>query len=1042
MKLLVLLFSLGFCVYVHGQDTTGVVYLVYGSDTSTPGINVNNRTNLYHNSAFQLYASPSGNGARVMDTSYRTQFLDSFGNPLVLTWWMQGGSLYRYARNTNVPFGSTMSMYLMQKYYADQVELVGDEMSFHYHTWGWSDLDGDGRYYWNQVSDFNEVKEDFIYTLVEHFLEEEVFPVSFRSGWHYMDNAWQEVLDQWIPFSLHNNSPVKTDPVIEPIDNLIDWERATLDFVPFRPSENDYQLPGGSKGWNTRSRYFLRLTEDHVHQMFQQAREGIDQVACIWGHLAEPAFLSNMEYSLEIIYRVAQEYPDVPFKFSTAVDAMQEWLNTEDSTPPVIDVQTQESSGNLVLQISSDEAIFQETPFVTFKDVYERHHLVEMEQTGESSWQSKTNIPVSTLAKWGVAVTDTVGNLTTMFEDVLPQDLYLDNSSESFSIYGSGWSTSNYISNNHIWDEDIHQVSVQNQDSLSATWSATIDRAATYEFSIRFPFSLNGVSAASVELLVNGSHQHTSLFDGIISEQWLFIEQLDLQSGDFVEVILSTDTDSQQGKELTADVIKISPLIRERSLHIPLGTISFPPQIVDQEGVSTLQFTNRGTEPILISGIESELGFIDFPNGFPIQIEPRSILGVPVRLFSTETGVFKDSLSFLSNDPLQPVLKREMDIEFRTYFSIIDNDRNANYQESGAWQTSSTQAYGQSSRYAFFQDGSNPTASYFFNLEETGFFELAYLIPGSVNSAERAVYSVYINDSLFKEYLVNQNEGSGNWVSLDLIQFDPSDEIEIRIRAADANQPNKVLRADAVRLSYIGEQIESAVVDNDDEGYSEIGNWKESVAQALGNSSRFVEYNREASASFEYVSTTSSPHQISYIVPSTVNASNEAEYNIFRNSQLLESVILNQNEHSGNWRPIGNWYFNQDDTIRVRVSNVESFNSSRVLRADGMQFQFGTSELVSTELLSDRPTTIELYQNYPNPFNPSTTFSFYLPTRTLVHFQVFDILGREIEMIINNTLDPGFYSFPYDASSLSSGVYFYRLETPDAVTTRSFVLIK
>jgi hypothetical protein len=68
-----------------------------------------------------------------------------------------------------------------------------------------------------------------------------------------------------------------------------------------------------------------------------------------------------------------------------------------------------------------------------------------------------------------------------------------------------------------------------------------------------------------------------------------------------------------------------------------------------------------------------------------------------------------------------------------------------------------------------------------------------------------------------------------------------------------------------------------------------------------------------------------------------------------------------------------------------------------------------------------------LSQNCPNPFNPTTTISFSLPQRSFVSLKVFDVMGRGISTIAWEKLSPGSYARQWNASSLASGVYFYRL---------------
>jgi hypothetical protein len=83
-----------------------------------------------------------------------------------------------------------------------------------------------------------------------------------------------------------------------------------------------------------------------------------------------------------------------------------------------------------------------------------------------------------------------------------------------------------------------------------------------------------------------------------------------------------------------------------------------------------------------------------------------------------------------------------------------------------------------------------------------------------------------------------------------------------------------------------------------------------------------------------------------------------------------------------------------------------------------------------------------LYQNYPNPFNPTTTIEFDIPERANVKLVVYDILGREVETLIDKELEPGKYKVNFDATNLPSGVYFYTLRTPKFTKTNKMLLIK
>ena len=88
------------------------------------------------------------------------------------------------------------------------------------------------------------------------------------------------------------------------------------------------------------------------------------------------------------------------------------------------------------------------------------------------------------------------------------------------------------------------------------------------------------------------------------------------------------------------------------------------------------------------------------------------------------------------------------------------------------------------------------------------------------------------------------------------------------------------------------------------------------------------------------------------------------------------------------------------------------------------------------------PVSYLLYQNYPNPFNPVTTISYTIPAQTNVEIKVFDILGREVKTLVNEFKTTGFHKIEFDASSLASGVYLYRIKTDDFISVKKMILMK
>ena len=104
-------------------------------------------------------------------------------------------------------------------------------------------------------------------------------------------------------------------------------------------------------------------------------------------------------------------------------------------------------------------------------------------------------------------------------------------------------------------------------------------------------------------------------------------------------------------------------------------------------------------------------------------------------------------------------------------------------------------------------------------------------------------------------------------------------------------------------------------------------------------------------------------------------------------------------------------------------------------------FEFTTAHASSSEMSMGIPAEFELHANYPNPFNPVTTIRYGVPVRSNVHIRIFDLLGREVKVLVNEVTSPGYYQIDMDAASMASGVYIYRLEAipEEAETDHRFV---
>jgi Arylsulfotransferase (ASST)/Secretion system C-terminal sorting domain len=105
-------------------------------------------------------------------------------------------------------------------------------------------------------------------------------------------------------------------------------------------------------------------------------------------------------------------------------------------------------------------------------------------------------------------------------------------------------------------------------------------------------------------------------------------------------------------------------------------------------------------------------------------------------------------------------------------------------------------------------------------------------------------------------------------------------------------------------------------------------------------------------------------------------------------------------------------------------------------------FAFGTSYLTTLSGSNNVVTTYTLHQNYPNPFNPSTTIEFSIPNSQFVTLKIYDILGRLVKTLVNGEKLPGNYMITFNATDLSSGIYFYRLQAGGFIQSKKMILLK
>jgi endo-1,4-beta-xylanase len=170
------------------------------------------------------------------------------------------------------------------------------------------------------------------------------------------------------------------------------------------------------------------------------------------------------------------------------------------------------------------------------------------------------------------------------------------------------------------------------------------------------------------------------------------------------------------------------------------------------------------------------------------------------------------------------------------------------------------------------------------------------------------------------------------------------------------------------------------------------------------------------------------------------NPGNSGTPNDDQQLQLYQKIFPILWKHPG-VKGITNWDYLEGQTWQTTCYLVRSDGTARPALLWLAQFvkdnPMGVEETAST-----LPSSYELGQNFPNPFNPATTIRYNISKASKVELRVFDLLGREVQNLVNTAQPPGQYSVTFNALDLASGVYFYRLTAGTFTETKKLMLLK
>lgn len=282
--------------------------------------------------------------------------------------------------------------------------------------------------------------------------------------------------------------------------------------------------------------------------------------------------------------------------------------------------------------------------------------------------------------------------------------------------------------------------------------------------------------------------------------------------------------------------------------------------------------------------------------------------------------------------------------------------------------------------------------------------------------------SMAINEPPFLSSINDTTLEKGATLITSLITSDSEDDMLTISASSDTS---------AVQLSIEGSELTS-ILDNDFTGTATI---TVNVFDGFNNSSTSFKITVNAINQPPFIAALSDTSiSVGEALVRTIIASDPDQNDI--NLSAIADTSAMQLSFSDNILTVSpDANFIGESIIEVTVSDGELSSST--------SFVLTVQQATGTEELNGIPVGVELLQNYPNPFNPTTNISFGIPETGEVSLEVFDILGRKVATLLDREFkQAGRYTLVFDASSLSSGMYIYRLQSSKKILTRKLLLIK
>lgn len=309
-----------------------------------------------------------------LSSDFRTQLLDSAGGGWIYNWFCVDHVDYSVnPRHRDLGYHKIFDRY---RAVLGQTASAQDGLHFHYHPHNFRrEAHHCATHWWASSNSLQEI-------LCRRVIDRQWFPAANRPGFHVIrpDSHW--FLEQFIPFDFSSQAVTSAPEDRAQADaqggRFGDWRRAPANWQPYHPAHDDYQIAGTCRRWifrclNIGTRYRL-LTEHEMHQGFREAMGGKPVVLAFTDHDFRD-MRRDVDAVRGMLLRVSADYPEVPFRFSEAIDAAREALQLATEEPCDLDLSLRSAGdGSHVLEVVSTTPTFGPQPWLALKTTRGEYH--------------------------------------------------------------------------------------------------------------------------------------------------------------------------------------------------------------------------------------------------------------------------------------------------------------------------------------------------------------------------------------------------------------------------------------------------------------------------------------------------------------------------------------------------------------------------------------------------------------------------------------------------------------------------------------------